>query len=241
MEAKNNTMKAVIIAAGLGSRLWNISNQIPKTLLPFGKGTILSAIINNMELSGITELAIVLGFNQQYIRDYLASQNFGIPITIIENLEWERGNAISVYKAREFTREQDFILSMSDHLVKPEALQKIIRSQENCNLLLVDPFIEDNFDLDDATKVQVSEGYIVSIGKELTSYNALDCGIFRLQADFFPAVEAAVDRGVESISGAVCELISAKRFKTIALCKPHQWLDIDTPEAYEFALGSFHF
>jgi len=65
-------MKAVIIAAGFGSRLWNVSNQIPKTLLPFGSGTILSTIIAQLHTAGATELIMVVGFNQKYIRDYLA-------------------------------------------------------------------------------------------------------------------------------------------------------------------------
>ena len=232
-------MKAVIIAAGFGSRLWNVSNQMPKTLLPYGRGTILSTIISQLISAGITELAMVLGFNQKYIRDYLATQDLGISPVLIENLEWERGNALSVYKAREYAMGQPFILSMADHLVQVEALKKIVQSPQQGNLLLVDPFIKANFDLDDATKVLTEGNSIVAIGKELGTYNALDCGMFRLQPDFFSAVETAVAKGSESISAAVSELIAAKRFNAVYLSKPGQWLDIDTPEAYEFAQATF--
>lgn len=232
-------MKAVIIAAGFGSRLWNVSNQIPKTLLPFKDGTILSCIITQLMASGVTELAMVLGFNQQYIREYLDTVDFGIPIILLENSEWERGNAISVYKAREFAAGEAFILSMSDHLVRQDALREIISSAESCNLLLTDPFIEDNFDLDDATKVLVKDGFIMSIGKEIPCYNYLDCGIFRLEADFFTAVEAALAKGVESISGAISELMANGRIKVISLKQAQQWVDIDTPEAYAFAVENF--
>ncbi|MDY0151618.1 MAG: sugar phosphate nucleotidyltransferase [Candidatus Cloacimonas sp.] len=233
-------MKAVIIAAGYGSRLWNVSNQIPKTLLPYGGGTILSTIIIQMIAAGVTELAIVLGFNQQYIRDYLATQDFGIPLSLLENTDWDKGNAISVYKARDYAQGEPFLLSMSDHLLKVDALRQIINSGEKSNLLLVDPFIKDNFDLDDATKVQVEHGFIASIGKELNIYNALDCGIFRLEQDFFTAVETALSKGIDSISGAISELIATKRIMVVSLTKPQQWLDIDTPEAYEHAKASFN-
>ncbi|MDD2227967.1 MAG: sugar phosphate nucleotidyltransferase [Candidatus Cloacimonetes bacterium] len=232
-------MKAVIIAAGFGSRLWNISDKTPKTLLAYGKGTILSTIVKQLVAAGVTELGIVVGFNQQEIRDYLASHSFAIPISIIENLEWERGNAISVAKARVFVQGEPFILSMSDHLVRVQALQQIVRSNEQCSLLLTDPFIHDNFDIDDATKVLSERGHIIAIGKELENYNALDCGIFRLETDFFVAVDRALAKGIESISGAIAELMKGKRIKTVMLSAPKQWMDIDTPEAYDFANESF--
>jgi choline kinase len=230
-------MKAVIIAAGFGSRLWQTSNQIPKTLLPFGKGTILSTIIEHLAEAGISELIIVVGFNREHIYRYLEENPSALPVRIVENLEWERGNALSVYKAKDYVGSEPFLLSMSDHLVSVEALKLVVWNPERYNLLLVDPFIDENFDLDDATKVLQEDGYIKEIGKELKDYNALDCGIFRLEADFFEAVENAVAKGSESISGAICELAQKRRIKTLILDKPNQWLDIDTPEAYDFALS----
>lgn len=229
-------MKAVIIAAGFGSRLWQTSHQIPKTLLPLGKGTILSTIIEHLAEAGILELIIVVGFNREYIVEYLEVNPPALPVRIVDNLEWERGNALSVYKVKDYVGSEPFLLSMSDHLVSIEALKMMIDHPERLNLLLVDPFIEDNFDLDDATKVLQEDGYIKEIGKELKDYNALDCGIFRLEADFFEAVEKAIATGSESISGAICELALKRRIKTLILGKPNQWLDIDTPEAYDFAL-----
>ncbi len=229
-------MKGVIIAAGFGSRLWNLSNKTPKTLLPYGNGTILSTIIGQLKAAGVTELGLVLGFNMQEICAYLETFDAGMPIKIIENLEWERGNGISVHKAKDFCAGDSFILSMSDHVVHIEALRQIVQSPLKANLLLVDPYIEQNFDLDDATKVQLEGNDIVAIGKELKSYNALDCGIFRLQEDFFGAVETAEAKGIESISGAISELISAKRMQGVMVTAPYMWLDIDTPEAYNYAL-----
>jgi len=232
-------MKAVIIAAGFGSRLWNVSNQIPKTLLPFGSGTILSTIIAQLHTAGATELIMVVGFNQKYIRDYLADYSCPMPVKIVENAQWERGNALSVYTVKDAVGGEPFILSMSDHVVCLAALKQMFSHPQSCNLLLVDAYIDSNFDLDDATKVRTEDAYIVEIGKELTGYNALDCGVFRLESDFFAAVETAVAKGNESISAAITELIAAKRMMAVQIDGPNQWLDIDTPEAYEFARDGF--
>ena len=228
-------MKGVIISAGIGSRLWKTTKQVPKTLLPYKNGTILSTIIEQLKQAGITELIIVVGFKKNYIVDYLQKNPPSLPVTFAENLEWEKGNALSVYKVKDYIKNEPFLLSMADHLVKVEALKQIVNSPERINLLLVDPFITENFDLDDATKVKTENDYIIAIGKELTDYNALDCGIFRLEPDFFSAVEKAVAKGKDSISNAIAELIPLRRIKSITLNKANQWLDIDTPEAYQFA------
>ena len=228
-------MKGVIISAGIGSRLWKTTKQVPKTLLPYKNGTILSTIIEQLKQAGITELIIVVGFKKNYIVDYLQKNPPALPVTFVENLEWEKGNALSVYKVKDYIKNEPFLLSMADHLVKVEALKQIVDSPERINLLLVDPFITENFDLDDATKVKTENDYIIAIGKELTDYNAIDCGIFRLEPDFFSAVEKAVAKGKDSISNAIAELIPLKRIKSITLNKANQWLDIDTPEAYQFA------
>jgi len=228
-------LKGVIIAAGIGSRLWKTTKQVPKTLLPYQNGTILSTIIEHLKEAGITELIMVVGFKKNYIIDYLQKNPPALPVTFAENLDWNKGNALSVYKVKDYIQDEPFLLSMSDHLVKVEALQKIVEFPERINLLLVDPFIAENFDLDDATKVQTENDYIIAIGKELTTYNALDCGIFRLEPDFFIAVEKAMAKGKESISNAVTELIPLKRIKAITLNKANQWIDIDTPQAYQFA------
>ena len=76
-------MKGVIIAAGFGSRLWKTTKQIPKTLLPYKKGTILSTIIQQLQMAGISELIIVVGFKKDYIANYLQNDPPTLPVTLV--------------------------------------------------------------------------------------------------------------------------------------------------------------
>lgn len=226
-------MKGVIIAAGMGSRLWDVSNQIPKTLLPLAKGTILSTIITQLIRAGIHEIIVVVGYNKEYIIDYINKNQWDVPVSFIENNEWNRGNMLSVYAVKDIVKRESFLLSMSDHIVSCDALKKIINSTEDTNLLLVDPWLDNIFDMDDATKVYQTEDYIEKIGKEINGYNAVDCGIFRLERDFFDAAEEALGKQQESISAAITQLVAKKRIKTVPVSQPNEWQDIDTPEAYE--------
>jgi choline kinase len=142
---------------------------------------------------------------------------------------------LSVAAAKSAVRDESFILSMSDHVVSIEALRKISELESGKNLLLVDPRIEEIFDIDDATKVQVENGRITDIGKVLKSYNAIDCGIFRLTPRFFSAMDEQVRAGKESISGGIQKLISIGDMEAVLMNSDHWWIDLDTPESYIYA------
>jgi choline kinase len=226
-------MKAVIVAAGRGSRLMN---HRPKTLLPIDGSTILEHILRNLNKAGIDEFIIVVGYQAQMIENYLKeNDHFGLKIKTVFNEDWQRGNGLSVYAAREAVDGESFVLSMSDHIVSPNALRRVIESSQSANLLLVDPDIQRIFDIDDATKVFFDKARIVRIGKELTDYNGIDCGIFRLKSDFFEGIEAQLKKGEESISAAVRELIRLRDMEAVFMRDEEWWIDIDTPEAYAFA------
>ena len=230
-------MKTVIIAAGAGSRLWPRTDQMPKTLLPFGQGTILSQIMSNFATIGVTEFVIVVGFGAKQIVEYIATAGLGPRVTFVENRDWQRGNGLSVHLVRGVAGVGSFLLSMSDHLVAPSALAHLMAARSDQNLLLVDPRVDGVFDLPDATKVMLEGTRITGIGKELADFNAIDCGVFRLDERFFEAMGCAISQGKDSISEGVRHLIEARAFGGVLLPEGSHWIDIDTPEAYEYALA----
>ncbi len=235
-------MKAVIIAAGMGSRIWNKTINIPKTLLPFGAGTILSAILHNFNKVGVSSFIIVVGYQSEHIRNYLKKNDcFGYDIAIIENVEWKKGNGISVLVAEHKVKNEDFILSMSDHLVSLDGLRKIVNSKSRQNLLLVDPRVDGVFDIDDATKVFFQNNRILDIGKEIIRFNGIDCGIFRLNDNYFEAMRQALKIKQDSISAAMKILIENENMEAVFLKPDDRWIDIDTPEAYQYSLENIRF
>lgn len=231
-------MKAIITAAGQSSRLWETTGREPKTLLPFGGGSIMSAILSNFAAVGIREFVVVTGYRGDLIAQHLRDNgSFGMAVELLENPEWHRGNGISVLRALEhLAPEEPVILSMADHVVSPAALAAMKDAPPGLNLLLVDPRIDACFDLPDATKVRREGDRIADIGKDLTTYDVLDCGVFRLDQRFRTALDAAVSQGREGISDGVRELVRGVGFGTVPLPPGSAWLDIDTPESYAHAL-----
>jgi 1L-myo-inositol 1-phosphate cytidylyltransferase len=230
-------MKAVIIAAGLGSRLWEETYDAPKTLLPYGDGTILSKILGNFNLVGITDFVIVVGYQAQYIENYIAKMNVKkSKVAFVTNPDWKKGNGISVMAAEPALKGESFMLSMSDHIVSPEALKRIVDADNASNSLLVDPRVDSIFDIDDATKVLCEENRIIDIGKTIANYNAIDCGIFKLTNRYFAKMDEALAKNEESISAAIKMLIKGRDMDAVFMESGDSWIDIDTPEAYRYCL-----
>ena len=231
-------MKAVIIAAGCGSRLKEHHQGIPKTLMKIRGKRIIDDIIEKLRITGISEIIIVTGFKQEILRSEITNyQNSGIKLSFVHNKDWQKPNGISVLKAKEKIFEnEEFLLLMSDHIFSVEMLQEIIQTkiEKDEALLALDFKIDQIPDLDDGMKIQCEliEENVYSItlfGKQLTDYNAIDSGMFKLNYSFFDALEKSIENGKYSLSDA-CNILSEKgKMKGIDI-RDNLWLDVDTPE-----------
>ncbi len=228
--------KAVIIAAGRGSRLNGNGKDLPKPLVPVAGVGLLKRTILSAKRAGIGEFVIVTGFRGQEIREAIASDpQVDVQIDWVENPEWELGNGRSVLKAREYVNDP-FLLLMSDHLFDPQALVRLQNMPLGGDeaVLCVDSQVEPVFDIDDATKVFLQGDRILQIGKDLASYNAVDTGLFLCSPYLFEALERSVDAGDDSLSGGIRSLAVEGNMRAVDIDGLF-WLDVDTPESLRHA------
>ena len=86
------------------------------------------------------------------------------------------------------------------------------------------------FDLDDATKVQVDDGKIGPISKVLTTYNAIDCGLFLCTPAIFAALgEVVARKGDTTLSEGMAIIGARGQFLPFDI-GDRWWQDVDTPE-----------
>jgi len=108
-------MKAMIFAAGVGSRLGQLTQNTPKCLMPLGGGTILEHVISRLKVAGVTEVAINLHHLPEQITQYLTQQqNFGLTVHLShEPALLNTGGGLK--KVREvFTGEDAFLVHNAD-------------------------------------------------------------------------------------------------------------------------------
>lgn len=104
------TRKAVIVAAGLSSRLYPLTSELPKALIPFGDETILARSIRLLTVNGIADIAVVVGFRGDQIR-----QAVGEAAEIVWNPFYrECNNMGSLMMARHFAGSDPFVYLHGD-------------------------------------------------------------------------------------------------------------------------------
>ncbi len=230
-------MKCLIIIAGKGSRLKSMSDSKPLTSLL--EVPLVERVIRSALEAGVDGFYAVVGYRGELVRSFLEdlAGKISVPITVIDNTDWEKANGLSVLKAKDFLSEP-FLLLMGDHLFDPGIVRKMIDYPLDGDelVLAVDHNLKNPMvDLDDVTRVMENKGLIQSIGKGIGEYNCFDTGIFLCTPALFSALEkSARDSGDDSLSGGVQVLAKEEKVCVMPIDGLF-WIDIDDPERYRQA------
>jgi choline kinase len=239
---KEKTNKGIILAAGDGDRLGTLTAIRPKVLLPVnGKEQLIRYPIEALAAAGVSDIAIVVGYLGDSVTEALGNgDDFGIRLQYVYNSDYLGGNAISVYKAREWAQGEPVILCMGDHLIDGEIVKRLLDRPVFNETLCIDYTPAHHHELAEATKVTVdSAGYIKDIGKDLVYWDALDTGVFLLTEAFFQALNELVQyHGTDvKISDVIRFLVgSGHHFDTCDVSGCF-WADVDTKEDLDMVRG----
>lgn len=220
---------AVILAAGNGDRFHNSSGQ-SKLLQPFLGEPLIARTINTAFAAGISSAEIVLGYQAADLRATVeAHAPRGLDLHFTTNPEWHLENGISVLTVRERFARRRFALLMGDHLFDPAVLARLLRARVAADesLLAVDSRPAPPEVVAEATKVRLAGDRITAIGKDLSSFDALDTGLFVCAPLLFDALEASRASGDTTLSGGIRGL-AARGLMRAADIGDATWYDIDT-------------
>ncbi len=239
---KEKTNKGIILAAGDGDRLGSLTAIRPKVLLLVnGKEQLIRYPIEALAAVGVSDIAIVVGYLGDSVIEALGNgDDFGVRLQYIYNSDYLGGNAISVYKAREWAQEEPVILCMGDHVIDREIVKRLVNRQVFHETLCVDYATTSHHELAEATKVTVdSAGYIKDVGKDLVYWDALDTGVFQLTENFFRALNELVQyHGTDvEISDVIRFLVGQGHHFDTCDVSGCFWADVDTKEDLDLLRG----
>ena len=235
-------MDSVILAAGVGSRIRDLSHSKP--LLTLGSKTMLERTMSGLAEAGVERFIVVVGYLAEQVGEVARqiAQKLEKPVAVVHNDKWEEANGVSVMAAKEKLSGHRFILSMCDHLFDPAIVKGLLDAPTGvsdqttylaCDYRLDNP----NVDLDDVTRVKLSDDYIQAIGKGLEEFHAYDCGLFNAHISLIEAIAISSERGGKSLSHGMEILASQKKCKAHDI-KDFYWLDVDDKNAYQKARAS---
>lgn len=220
-------MQAIILAAGMGTRLRSVSPSKPLTLIA-GR-PLLHRILDNLASAGITRPLVITG----YRGDEVGAAVHAWGAETLHNPAWDRPNGVSVLAAAPQLEAQSLLL-MADHLASPGVYATVAASgSPAAGLVLgIDRRMGHLWaDESDVTRVSTRGGRITAIGKAICTYDAHDCGVFLITHELMDALAPLPAPG---LSDGVRALAATGRAMTVDV-SAHDWIDIDDPRALSMA------
>ena len=248
-------MKAIIVAAGPGSRLNPLTNERPKCLLEVGGKTILARTVEALRENGIDDIAVVRGYHGHLI-DYPG-------ITYYENSDFKRNNILRSLFYAEDEITADFIFSYSDIVYSKEIVKKLVDSDADIALIVDVNWVahyegRNQHPISEAELVKVENNRVVKIGKDVVNpaeAHGEFIGLARFTKSGAEVMKAAYHRVLEErpdapfhhaaslekayMTDMVQELVdNGSLVKNVDI--EGGWREIDTPQDLERAQISFY-
>jgi choline kinase len=231
-------MRAVILAAGKGSRLNGNSPESPKCLTALGRETLIGRQIRLLRAAGIDDIVVVVGCQADRVR-----RACGQDITYVENVRYAQTNSLySLWMARPLLFE-GFVVLNCDVLFHPALLTDLLSSRHENALLLGYREASQPPYGDEEMKVKVRDGRVLDMSKEMDPAEAdgENLGVVKFGAQGAAALVEIMDGLVAN--GRLRDW-APRAFATFAQRYPLHaigtrglpWIEIDFPEDYRRAV-----
>jgi choline kinase len=232
-------MKAVILAAGRGTRIRSLHGEHPKCLIEVDNTTILDHQLDALSMVGISDVAIVVGYEKEQIIAHVNARRLLTQrIHFIENPVFASTNNIfSLWLALDWLRGDSFIVLNADVIFDPEILNLALRPYAPISLS-VDPLWRD-----ETTKVIILDDHVIRVSKTLSreEFSGTSIGITvfskAIQDRFFHKMEDVIAAGQvnELFTVVVQELANEEVPVGYTSTDGLPWAEIDDPVDLTFA------
>jgi len=162
-------IKAIIIAAGMSSRLMDLTDDKPKCMLEINGKTILQRQIEAFHQCGITDITVIRGYKKEKI-NYTG-------VKYVYNQNYRRNNILESLMYAESDMTTEFICSYSDILYDKSVVEKLLKSKADFSVIVDTDWIKNYKDrfqhpIEEAENVIVEGGRITRIGKTINANEA---------------------------------------------------------------------
>ena len=124
-------MKAIILAAGMATRLRPVTDNLPKCLLTIGGKTIIRRQVDTLLNEGVEEIFVVTGFRSELVEQHIDFYYPGKKIRVIKNKDYEStGPAYSLWCAGEILGKSETIYLNGDLVSDPRVIKNLIESDK---------------------------------------------------------------------------------------------------------------
>jgi L-glutamine-phosphate cytidylyltransferase len=233
-------MKAVILAAGQGTRIRSVHGEHPKCLIEVDNTTILDHQLKALSLAGINDVAIVVGYEKEQIMRHVANKKSSLAqrVHFIENPAFAITNNIySLWLALDWVRGDSFIVLNADVIFDADILDIAVRSKAPMSMI-VDPVWRD-----ETMKVIIHGDHVTQMSKKISreqfsgTYIGITIFSEAIQERFIRKMNTLISAGRvnDFFNIAVQELVDEGVHVGYTSTDELVWAEIDDPMDLSFA------
>lgn len=224
--------KAVVLAAGKGTRMGALTEALPKPMLPVRGKPLLEHVLDHLRAAGIRECGLITGYRSDVIERHFAQYPMRLKFIHQEVIN---GTAGAARLARAFAASDPFLLTYGDIWCEPDDYRRVlapIESEPQTEATLAVKYVEDPFQ---GAAVYVEEGFIRRIvekppkGSSATHWNS--AGIYCFRPPVFDEIDRVPlsPRGEYELTDAITQMLTAgKNLRAVEI--QGAWRDIGRPE-----------
>ncbi len=216
-------MKAVILAAGEGTRLGPFTHTEPKVMIPVGNRPILEYVVQALVENGIRELILVVGYRKERIMTHFEEgKSFGARIEYVVQTK-QLGTAHALLQARD-KLDDDFLVLPGDNVIDARTVQDLLEKGAVPSIVITESEMPSKYG------VVILEGDWVRdlVEKPVDRIsNLINTGIYALDHGFLAMCEESVGSGVSDIPAVLNRLSGVKKLR--AIHTQGTWIDAVYP------------
>jgi len=231
-------MKAVILAAGRGTRLGNLTKEISKCLLQIKGRSIIDYSISNLKACGFEseDIGIIVGFQKEKIMNHLGNE-----YTYIINDDFtETNDMASFYMAKDFIGDDECLFLHSDVFCDVNIIKNCISANKDKTHLVIDA----GKWTEESMKVEMKDNRLVRFSKELSDAETFGdwIGIAKFDKkmikEVFKIIKNQLDVGNKNAwmaTGCFNEMAQNKHELYFVLTENRPWIEIDFEKELNYA------
>ncbi len=238
---RSSIRRAVVLAAGRGTRMGEATRGLPKPMLPLHGRPMLEHVLERLTEAGIEKLLVVVGYHHHLVERHFRKRRLPIEFRVQEHPD---GTGSAARLARDFAGDSPFLLTFGDILCEPAAIARCGRVLDDYPDAVAVLGVRDVDDPWRGAAVYVEEGRVVQviekppIGTSTTRWNS--AGLFALQPVAFQYLDRLPlsPRGEYELT-SVFEMMLQDGLEVRISPMEGSWRDVGYPEDLEAANADF--
>jgi glucose-1-phosphate thymidylyltransferase len=189
-------LKAVVLAAGEGTRLRPFTNSRPKVMIPVANRPILQHVLEGLVRAGIKDIVLVVGYKKERIMSY-----FGDGKTIGANIQYvvqdrQLGTAHALHVAKRAVND-DFLVVAGDNLIDLHTVQDLLKHKDGNAVVVTSSEMPSKYGV-----VRTEGELVTSIVEKPSSKisNIISTGMYRFTPNIFRLIDEGIAQGESTIT-----------------------------------------